>query len=127
MSYFRFWSTACLAILGVVLFSTISFGQLKLDQIKRTTVQSTMFEISTFENILGAIDLGPPSETKSVALLEKHQTSCNPFFCRIEDEVADKAGLPIRFRLGEASYVDRLEQKYSVLDHERGAVFMGKE
>lgn len=33
------------------------------------------------------------------------------FFCRIEDQIADKSGVNFKFRLGSVQYVDALEGK----------------
>lgn len=34
-----------------------------------------------------------------------------PFFCRIEHRMGQQMALPLKFRLGDVPYVDRLEGK----------------
>ena len=38
------------------------------------------------------------------------------FFCKIDVKLEQKVGLPVRFRLGTADYVDRLEGKLPGID-----------
>ncbi len=43
---------------------------------------------------------------------QKHYHDDLGFFCKIELQLEQKAKLPIKFRLGEVQYVERMEGKY---------------
>lgn len=45
------------------------------------------------------------------AILNNFNPNNMPFFCRIEYQHEKAAKFPVKFRLGEVNYVDRLEQK----------------
>ncbi|WP_298299782.1 hypothetical protein [Hydrotalea sp.] len=49
--------------------------------------------------------------TMPFRLQPNHYTQHLPFFCREEWKFEQKTKLPLRFRLGSVSYVDRLEGK----------------
>jgi hypothetical protein len=46
-----------------------------------------------------------------MAALNNFANSPTPFFCRIEENIEKSARFPVRVRLGDVNYVDRLEQK----------------
>ncbi|MBR9922866.1 MAG: hypothetical protein GYB31_18720 [Bacteroidetes bacterium] len=39
-------------------------------------------------------------------------TKPHPFFCRLEWELEKEINIPVKFRLGDVQYVDKLEGKY---------------
>lgn len=47
----------------------------------------------------------------TIAVLNNFNCPPMPFFCRIEHQMEQSARFPVKFRLGDVNYVDRLEQK----------------
>ena len=42
-----------------------------------------------------------------------------PIFCKWELDIQDQTKFPVKFRLGSQEYVDRLEQKSSILNNQK--------
>ncbi len=89
-------------------FKTYMAPDLQLEQapvMMRTPIYSPHWEPTPFNSKTAGEVL------TVMAALSNFSNSPTPFFCRIEHNMEQSARFPVRIRLGDVNYVDRLEQK----------------
>ena len=86
----------------VMTISHATYGQSDSIQIKLPDLK-VMFKPELFK------DLG----TKTPTLIHQVNHNSFPIFCKIEHKMSLNARVPVRIRLGNVDYVDRLEGKTS--------------
>ena len=65
-----------------------------------TYIRPAAFNSPLLDNVLTAF-----------AEINQFNQSPMPFFCKIEFQMEQASGFPVRFRLGDVNFVDRLESK----------------
>ena len=59
----------------------------------------------------GLDTLSYKSQRATISTLRHRKVTKMPFFCQLEHNLAKKSGFPVKFRLGDVNYVDKLENK----------------
>ncbi len=88
-----------------------SFSQLSLESIGLNSFSDSLHVVSDAEFSMLAPLKGDELPEPSVMLRQTDAHAVNPFFCRLEDRIAQASKVNFRFRLGSVDYVNALEGK----------------
>ena len=89
----------------------LTFGQLSLESIGLDSFSDSLMVLAQPEFSMLAPLKGDELPEPSVMLKQSNAHAANPFFCRLEDRIAQSSKVNFRFRLGSVDYVNALEGK----------------
>lgn len=106
-------SSAILYLIFIFGLNAGALAQISESNVKTDTFRFVPIDFSkqnAFSFVLPKVEIG--KQVKSTMLVPKTIfTHPSAFFCRLENKIWKSAPMPIKFRLGDADYVDRLEGK----------------
>lgn len=100
------------SLMVILAFTTQpSFSQLSLESIDLDSFSDSLLVLSETEFSMLAPLKRDELPEPSVMLRQSDAHAVNPFFCRLEDRIAQSSKVNFRFRLGSVDYVNALEGK----------------
>lgn len=100
------------SLMVILTFTTLpSFGQLSLESIDLDSFSDSLLVLPETEFSMLAPLKRDELPEPSVMLRQSDAHAVNPFFCRLEDRIAQSSKVNFRFRLGSVDYVNALEGK----------------
>lgn len=100
------------SLMVILAFTTQpSFSQLSLESIDLDSFSDSLLVLSENEFSMLAPLKRDELPEPSVMLRQSDAHAVNPFFCRLEDRIAQSSKVNFRFRLGSVDYVNALEGK----------------
>lgn len=100
------------SLMVILTFATLpSFSQLSVESIDLDSFSDSLLVLSETEFSMLAPLKRDELPEPSVMLRQSDAHAVNPFFCRLEDRIAQSSKVNFRFRLGSVDYVNALEGK----------------